>query len=493
MKKVYEIADLIEDAVVVGDKNAVCSTLERDSRKAKNGTLFAAIKGANFDGHDFLEDVAKKGATAVISEKNFTPPENMTLIQVPNLQDSLKKIAPFFHDFPAKSMRIIGITGTNGKTTTSFLIRHILREQGYKIGLIGTIQIMIEEEVIKTSNTTPDIIELQNILEKMKNSGVDYVVMEVSSHALAEGRIAGIEFDTAVFTNLTQDHLDFHKTMENYRDAKAKLFKILTKDATKENKCAVINIDDPAGEFMLNAVKCRHIRYGVDKNADIRATDVNTSSRGASFTLSGQNFSLPMDINLAGRFNVYNALAGIGVCLAEGVKIDDIKTALKNFQRVHGRFERVGGKNISVIVDYAHTPDGVENALKTARDIAQNRVIAVFGCGGDRDKTKRPIMGRIAAKLADIVIATSDNPRTEDPQSILSDVMVGVKENIGDKICESILDRKTAIYRAVELATDGDIIAILGKGHENYQILNTGRIHFDDGEVARDALKEYDK
>ena len=493
MKKIYEIAEKVEGAVIIGDKNALCSSLERDSRKATKGTLFVAIKGANFDGHDFLEDVLKKGATAVLSEKDFTPPEGLTLIRVPNLEESLKKIAPFFHDYPAKKMRIIGITGTNGKTTTSYLIRKILRDSGKKVGLIGTIQIMIEDEIIKTANTTPDIVELQSILDKMYNSGVNYVVMEVSSHALALDRVAGIEFDTAVFTNLTQDHLDFHKTMENYRDAKTKLFKSLTENITKPNKCAVVNIDDVSGEYMLKAADCKHITYSINSDSSLCAKNVDVTSKGTNFLLTGEYGETPINLHLTGYFNVYNTLAAIGACLAENVSLENIKNTLKNFERVAGRFERVGGKDIAVIVDYAHTPDGVENALKTARQIAKNRVIAVFGCGGDRDKTKRPIMGKIAANLADIVIATSDNPRTEDPENILNDVMAGVRENIGEKQVESILDRKAAIFRAIEIAKSGDIVAILGKGHENYQILNTGRIHFDDGEVAREALKEYGK
>ncbi|MBR3624715.1 MAG: UDP-N-acetylmuramoyl-L-alanyl-D-glutamate--2,6-diaminopimelate ligase [Selenomonadaceae bacterium] len=493
MKKINEIASLIEGAVVVGDGEIWCESLERDSRKVEKGALFAAIVGANVDGHDFLEDVCQKGAVAVISERDFTPPDGMTLIRVPNLTEALKKIAPFFHDYPAGKMRVIGITGTNGKTTTSYLIRHILRENGHKVGLIGTIQIMIEDEIIKTSNTTPDVVELQNILDKMQKNGVTHVVMEVSSHALSENRVAGIEFDTAVFTNLTQDHLDFHKTMENYKRAKAKLFELVSEKGDKVNKCAVVNVDDEAGKFMLDAAICKKLTYGIHNKADITAIKENITHKGTSFTLKGDFGEKSLNLHLTGEFNVYNALSAIGASIAEGVAVDNIISALESFDSVPGRFQRVGGKEISVIVDYAHTPDGVENALKTARKIAKNHVIAIFGCGGDRDRTKRPIMGRIAAALADVVIATSDNPRTEDPQKILDEVMVGVNEVAEAKLKESILDRKKAIFRGVELAKDGDIVVILGKGHENYQILNTGRIHFDDGEVAREALKEYGK
>lgn len=493
MKKIFEISGKIPGAVVIGDKNLICTGLERDSRKVTEGCLFVAIKGANFDGHDFLEDVQKKGAVAVLSEKDFTPPKDMTLIKVPNLENALKTIVPFFYDYPTQKMRIIGITGTNGKTTTSYLIRHILREQGKKVGLIGTIQIMIEDEIINASNTTPDIVELYSILSKMKTQEMDYVVMEVSSHALALERVAGVEFTSAIFTNLTQDHLDFHKTMKNYREAKTLLFKSLSKGIAKDNKCAVINIDDPAGDYMLQAADCKHITYSINGNSAICAKNVEVSSTGTNFTLTGEYGEAPIHLNLTGRFNVYNALGAIGALLGENIPLNSIKTSLQTFQNVAGRFERVGGKEISVIVDYAHTPDGVENALKTAREIAKNRIIAVFGCGGDRDKTKRPIMGQIAAKFADVVIATSDNPRTENPESILADVMAGVNESIGNNLCESILDRKTAIKRAVEIARPGDVVAILGKGHENYQILNTGKIHFDDREIAREALKEYNK
>ena len=289
---------------------------------------------------------------------------------------------------------------------------------------------MIGEEIYPVKNTTPNVIDLQHTLNEMREKNVDYVVMEVSSHALSENRIAGIEFDTAIFTNLTQDHLDYHKTMENYRDAKAKLFEIVSRAGTKTNKTAVINLDDAAGEIMLEHTTCNKITYGIEKNSDLQAVDVDVKAEGTSFSVG----DMKLNLHVTGIFNVYNVLAAIGATLAEKISPDVIKSALENFKSVHGRFEKIFADiPFTIIVDYAHTPDGVKNVLETARQIVKNRIITVFGCGGDRDNTKRPIMGRIAAELSDIVIATSDNPRTEDPEKILSEVVVGVKEKIGDK------------------------------------------------------------
>ena len=387
-------------------------------------------------------------------------------------------------------MRVVGITGTNGKTTTSYITRAILRKAGYKVGLIGTIQIMIEDEVLPIHNTTPDVVELQHTLAMMRDKGMDYVVMEVSSHALDQNRVAGIEFDTAVFTNLTQDHLDYHKTLENYMLAKAKLFDHVSETGCKQGKTAVVNIDDAAGATMLEHAKCQHLTYAIEKEADLRATDILVHANGAEFVLHHESFGeMPLKLHITGIFNVYNVMSAVGAALAEHIDAAVIKETLEAFTAVPGRFELVkAGQDFSIIVDYAHTPDGVENVLKTARKIAKKRIIAVFGCGGDRDRTKRPIMGRLAAELADVVIATSDNPRTEDPEFILSQVEEGVDEAIGTKHHELIVDRRHAIYRAIEMAETDDIVVILGKGHENYQILKDKTIHFDDKEEARAAV-----
>ena len=493
MKTLAQLAELVDGSAIHGDSNIEITGIEHDSRKVEAGTLFVCIAGFHVDGHKFIPQAVEKGAKAILTTRSIEElevPEGIAVLQVPELKEALDTIVPFFHDYPAQKLRVIGITGTNGKTTTSYLIRAILREAGYKVGLIGTIQIMMEEEVFPIHNTTPDVVELQHTLAIMRDKGMDYVVMEVSSHALDQNRVAGIEFDTAVFSNLTQDHLDYHKTLENYKLAKAKLFDLLGREGVKENKTAVVNADDEAGKTMLEHAHCRHLTYGIDNKAALQATNVEVLASGANFTLT-EEFLGEMDfkLHITGIFNVYNVMAAVGAAIAEKIDPAIIHKALVNFTSVPGRFELVkAGQDFSIIVDYAHTPDGVENVLNTARRIAKKKIIAVFGCGGDRDRTKRPIMGRLAAKLADVVIATSDNPRSEDPAFILSEVEAGVKETIGDKHHECIIDRREAIFRAVELAETDDIVIILGKGHEDYQILKDKTIHFDDKEVAREAV-----
>ncbi len=492
MKTLAQLAALVEGAVIVGNKELPVKGIEHDSRKVQAGTLFVCIPGVHVDGHSFIPKAVEAGATAILTTRDDVEvPAGIAVLRVPELQAALDTIVPYFYDYPGQAMRVIGITGTNGKTTTSYITRSILRHAGYKVGLIGTIQIMIEDEVYPIHNTTPDVVELQKTLAMMREKGMDYVVMEVSSHALDQERVAGIEFDTAVFTNLTQDHLDYHKTMENYMLAKAKLFDKVSQPGKKQGKTAVVNIDDAAGKTMLEHAKCQHIAYAIDNAAaDLRATDVNVLACGARFTLNHASFGkMPLDLHITGIFNVYNVMSAVGAALAEHIDARVIAQALAEFTAVPGRFELVkAGQNFTIIVDYAHTPDRVQNVLETARKIAKKRIIAVFGCGGDRDNTKRPIMGRLAGQLADVVIATSDNPRTEDPQRILDMVEAGVEETIGDKHHEKIIDRREAICRAVELAEKDDIVAILGKGHENYQILKDKTIHFDDREEARAAV-----
>lgn len=491
MKTIQQLAQIVEGATIIGDKETIITGIEHDSRKAETGTLFVCIKGVHVDGHKFISQAVNAGAKAILTTRETVEvPAGVAILRVPDLNKALDTIVPYFHDYPARSMRIIGITGTNGKTTTSYITRAILRAAGYRVGLIGTIQIMIEDEVYPIHNTTPDVVELQHTLAIMRDKGMDYVVMEVSSHALDQDRVAGIEFDTAVFTNLTQDHLDYHKTLENYMLAKAKLFDKVSEAGVKNGKTAVVNIDDAAGKVMLEHAKCRHRTYAIDKKADLRATAINVLASGANFTLNNEAFGkMPLKLHITGIFNVYNVMSAVGAALAENIESAVIAKVLQEFTSVPGRFELVkAGQDFSIIVDYAHTPDGVENVLKTARKIAKKKIIAVFGCGGDRDRTKRPIMGRLAAELADVVIATSDNPRSEDPEFILNEVETGVKEKIGNKQHEKIVDRRQAIFRAVALAQTDDIVVILGKGHENYQILKDKTIHFDDKEVAREAV-----
>ncbi|WP_110953225.1 UDP-N-acetylmuramoyl-L-alanyl-D-glutamate--2,6-diaminopimelate ligase [Anaerosinus massiliensis] len=490
-KNLKQMIDLLPGCQVYGEKDKKIEMIAHDSRKVNANMLFVCITGATVDGHNYIEQAVKNGAVAVLVEKDVVVPDDITVIRVQDVKASIQAIVPYFYDYPARKMRMIGITGTNGKTTTSYLIRAILRTAGFKVGVIGTIQILIEDRVLPIHNTTPDVIDLQSILAEMADCGMDYVVMEVSSHALAQNRVAGCEFDAAVFTNVTQDHLDYHKTFENYIAAKAKLFaSLVDENNAKSNKNAIVNLDDDASQAMLDQTKCNVLTYGVKKKSDIIAQDICVLARGANFTVTGDFGSMPLNLKITGVFNVYNVMGAIGAALAEGIDEKVIRETLEAFTSVPGRFELVDeGQNFSVIVDYAHTPDGLENILKTAREIAENRIITVFGCGGDRDRTKRPIMGRIATELSDVVIATSDNPRTEDPEFILSQVEEGVLAVLGDKQHEKITDRKTAIHQAISIAEAGDIVIIAGKGHEDYQILKDRTIHFDDKEIAREAIR----
>ena len=493
-KELNEILNFIDGYEIFGEDNRIITGIEQDSRKVTMGSLFACIKGAKVDGHDFVNQAIDKGAVAILAEKEVAVPDNVSLIIVEDVREIIKTIVPYFYNYPARSMRVIGITGTNGKTTTSYLTRNILRSAGYKVGVIGTIQIMIEDEILPIENTTPDIIELQKILYKMFEKGIDYVVMEISSHALELERIISCEIDVAAFTNLTQDHLDFHKSIENYTKAKAKLFTLLGKsDNVKQSKSAVINIDDNASESMLEAV-CEGVNvitYGINNEASLKAENLKVLAKGACFDIIGDFGVVSLNLKITGIFNVYNVMTAVGIALAEKIDITVIKEALENSDCVAGRFELVDeGQAFSVIVDYAHTPDGLENILKTAKQIAKNRIITVFGCGGDRDRTKRPIMGRIATELSDIVIATSDNPRSEDPNFILSEIEEGIIPVLGNKKYEKIPERYEAIKKAIDIATNDDIVIIAGKGHENYQILKTKTIHFDDRETAGQLLRE---
>ncbi len=487
------IQEKIPGAQLKGNPNAEIKDIVQDSREVTGGAMFVAMEGLHVDGHKFIPGAIADGAVAVMttrSAEEIGTQADISVLTVPDIDAALKAVVPWFYDYPAQKMRMVGITGTNGKTTTSYLVRHLLRAAGHRVGLIGTIQNMIEDEVIPTHNTTPNIIDLQRLLARMYKDGMTHVVMEVSSHALDMGRVVGCEYDTAAFSNLTQDHLDYHGTMENYCLAKAKLFDSLSAEAQKSNKKAIVNIDDPAGKVMLEHAKCDHVTYSVkDETASLRALDIKLTGTGASFTVQGEFGQVRISLKITGLFNVYNVLAAFGCAMAEGVPVEVIEENLPLFNGVPGRFEAIDkGQKFGVVVDYSHTPDGLENVLRAAREIAENRVIVVFGCGGDRDRTKRPIMGRIAAELADVVVVTSDNPRSEDPDFILSEIVPGVEEKIGGKQYEVIADRRQAIFRAIKLAQEGDMVVIAGKGHEDYQILKDKTIHFDDREQAREAL-----
>ena len=493
MKQLQDIVKTLQTPHIEGNTTVEVLDITADSRAVKAGSLFIALDGATVDGHNYVNKAVEAGAVAVLVSKPVEVSGDVCVITVEDTRKAMMACVPYFFDYPANSMRMIGVTGTNGKTTTTHMIRHILKGQGYKVGVIGTVHIMIGDTSYPIHNTTPDVVDLQHILHQMVEEGVTHCVMEVSSHALALGRVSGVEYDTAVFTNLTQDHLDFHKTFENYLAAKCKLFEqVSASNQTKSGKGAIINIDDEYGHRVIEKTTAPIITYSIDGKGTLNAHDVEMTPKSSRYTVSYDGNDYTVAMNTTGLFNVYNTLAAIGACLLEGISMEDIDKALKTFSAVPGRFELIEeGQPFAVVVDYAHTPDGLENILQTAKAIQENRIIVVFGCGGDRDATKRPIMGRIAAEYGDVVYVTSDNPRTEDPVKIVKDVEVGVKEGLREgSHYEVIVDRREAIQHAIQNAKPGDIVLIAGKGHEDYQILKDKTIHFDDREEARAALKE---
>ncbi|KAF0198025.1 MAG: UDP-N-acetylmuramoyl-L-alanyl-D-glutamate--2 6-diaminopimelate ligase [Bacillota bacterium] len=482
--------DLLQHAPVMelrGD--ATVTGVTHSSSEVRPGNIFVAIKGARVDGHDFITQALAQGAGGVITTRPVDLPAQIAWALAEDSRIVLSIIAAAFYGHPSRSLRLVGITGTNGKTTTAFLIRAILREQGLQTGMIGTVQIEVGQEIIPVKFTTPEAHDLQALLKRMKDSGISHAVMEVSSHSLVQHRVDNVEYDTAVFTNLTQDHLDLHGTMEDYFAAKAQLFTRLGVNAIKPAKTAVINVDDPWGQRLVSITSVRVMSYAIDCSADITAQNIKSGSLGSSFVLVTPQGEIECSISTPGKHSIYNALAAAGAGLAEGCSLQAIAQGLQ-MPPVPGRMEQVNeGQSFAVFIDYAHSPDGLENVLQAARGFACDRVIVVFGCGGDRDRGKRPLMGAIAAKLSDVAILTSDNPRSEDPLRIIEDVLPGF---YGASAANRVIvepDRRNAIQRAIFLAEDNDVVLITGKGHENYQIFRGGTVYFDDREEARTALR----
>ena len=489
-KQLQQIIGLLPEVNVIGTTDKIITDVTADSRVVQPGSLFIALKGVHADGHKFLGKAAEAGATAALVEDVPAEiPDGLTLLQVKDVRGAMETVAPYFFDYPGKAMRMIGVTGTNGKTTSTNIIRQVLTSAGFKCGMIGTINVMIGEESIVSHNTTPDVVDLQKFLYRMKEGGCQYVVMEVSSHALALKRVAGIEFDTAVLTNITEDHLDFHKTMEAYRDAKSLLFEHLT-DGNKPNKTAVFNADEPASEIIEGRTRAPYLTYGMGKENHIYPLAYEVGAKGMHLCLHTPAGDMDLRLNITGKFNVYNVMCAVGALLAEKIDKGEIEKVLNGFAGVPGRFQLVeAGQPYTVIVDYAHTPDGLENVLNTARLITKGRLWVVFGCGGDRDNKKRPIMGKIALDLADDVVVTSDNPRSEDPEKIIDQIEVALQPVPEGKTVTRLADRKEAIEYALAHAKEQDVILIAGKGHENYQILKDKTIHFDDKEVVEEYWK----
>ncbi|GAV21770.1 UDP-N-acetylmuramoyl-L-alanyl-D-glutamate--2,6-diaminopimelate ligase [Carboxydothermus pertinax] len=471
---------------VITFSNLEVTGIEHDSRKVQPGYIFVAIRGYAVDGHDFIAEVVAKQPSLIVAEEERPEIEKVNYLLVKDSRRALALLARTFYGNPTAKLGVIGVTGTNGKTTVTHLIVSLLERLGYRTGLIGTVYNRIGEKILPVTNTTPDALSLQRLLAEMVVDGVSYVAMEVSSHALALQRVWGIEFKTGVFTNLTQDHLDFHETMENYFNAKKMLFEIL---ADQKTFPGVINLDDPYGQRILKEVSHSFITYGIKEKADVRAKNIKLTNNGTTFTLYHQQGEYPVNLKLLGLFNVYNTLAAVAALMALGFPLDLIVQNLPFLNPVPGRFELIDeGQEFAVIVDYAHTPDGLENILQSVRAITAGRVISVFGCGGDRDRTKRPKMGEISAKLADITIITSDNPRTEDPEAIINEIEKGVLET-PNRVYLKEVDRKKAIKTALLMAKPGDTVVIAGKGHEDYQIIGTTKYPFDDRVVAREILR----
>ncbi len=462
-------------------KDIEISNITTNSLEVKKGFLFVAIEGVNVDGHSFIEEAKKNGAVAVLAQKDTGV--DIPHILTANTRNALSVLWGNFYHNPAKALRLIGVTGTNGKTTTTYLTHHILSENNIKAGLIGTVENIIGEVKEPSKYTTPEPSALQELLSKMREQDVRDVVMEVSSHSLSQDRVAGLFFEVGAFTNLTRDHLDYHKTMEGYLAEKLKLMDRCNK--------AVINVDDEYGTEFIKRAKGKVITYGIEKQADFRATNIKHSPNGSDFTLVYPEGKINAFIGIPGQFSVYNALCSLAISDCLGIDMQKAVEALKKASGVNGRMEIVKtNENFSIIIDYAHTPDGLLNAVKTLKEIPkEGKLIVLFGCGGDRDKTKRPMMGKIAGELADFVIVTSDNPRTENPHSIINDILKGMK-NIKIPF-EVIADRKDAIHFAIENAKQGDVILLAGKGHETYQILKDKTIHFDEREVIAEILHSH--
>lgn len=488
-----DLATYLIASEISGDENVDCQGICFDSRQVNRGDLFLCLPGYTVDGHQYAKQAAEQGASALVVQR-FLEEVPLPQLKVKDSRLAMAVLGNVFFDYPSNHLKAIGITGTNGKTTTTYLIERILLDQGMKPGLIGTIERRFDGKAVPMPRTTPEALDLQRYLHEMVQEDASHCVMEVSSHALEQGRVKGTHFRTAVFTNLTQDHLDYHETMEAYRAAKGLFFSRLGNEYPQdptERSYAVLNVDDAASDYFAKLTSAETITYGVDHQADVRASSISVAARGTTFHIETFRGSADITLRMVGKFNVYNALAAIATTLLEGIPLESIKESLESIQGVEGRVEAVDeGQSFTVIVDYAHTPDGLENVLRTVNEFAKGRVICVFGCGGDRDRKKRPIMGKIAAKYGDHVIITSDNPRTEDPVLILKDIEAGlIEDNIPLERYELIVDRHAAIQKAIEMASHDDVVLIAGKGHETYQIIGKEVHDFDDRLIAKEAIR----
>lgn len=479
----------IPTRTVVGPVDRDVESIAYDSRRVQRNSLFVALRGEKSDGHQFIERAIEKGATVIVAERE-TQQARATWVQVENSRQALADLATVFYDRPAQRLKLAAVTGTNGKTTTTFLIKHICEKAGLRCGLLGTVRYEIGERVLPAVRTTPESLEIQELLAQIAHAGCKAAAMEVSSHALAQERTRGLEWDVAVFTNLTQDHLDFHGTMESYFESKLKLFTGLAQQQQKKKKAiAVVNIDDRFGQQLVDRLgkEVPVVTYGLGARADFRASGYRPEFAATSFQLNARGKSYLVRVPLIGRFNVSNSLAALAAASSLGINLRDAVLSLGKSPQVPGRLEAVPAKRqFQVFVDYAHTPDALLNVLKTVRELSPRKLIVVFGCGGDRDRQKRPLMAAAADQNADFSIITSDNPRKEDPDAIIDEVEKGFRSDRYEKIT----DRAEAIARAIALAQPRDIVVIAGKGHEGYQEFADNTVPFDDLQVARRALED---
>ncbi|MGB3161361.1 UDP-N-acetylmuramoyl-L-alanyl-D-glutamate--2,6-diaminopimelate ligase [Carnobacterium sp.] len=486
MKAIELIAPLvIKGTSIKISQELSISKITQDTREVEKGSLFICIVGALQDGHNLVEEAVGKGAALIVASEKVNAA--VPVVYVGDTTKAMAILADRFYHQPSQKLRVIGVTGTNGKTTVTHLLDQIFRNHGETTGVIGTMYRRIGDDLFTTKNTTPDSITLQKTLSEMNHAGVTTCSMEVSSHSLVQGRVWGTDFDIAVFTNLSQDHLEYHHTMEEYAHAKELLFSQLGNSYKNSHpKYAILNVDDSVGRSYKNKTAAQIYSYGIEVEADFRALNLKTTNKGTSFTLLFQEKDYPVHMQMIGKFNVSNALAAIATAYASGMELSSIIDSMEKIKGVRGRFEVVqGDQDYTVIVDYAHTPDGLLNVLGAVNEIKKGEVYCIVGCGGDRDRTKRPIMAEVAYTHSDHVIFTSDNPRTEDPQEILNEMVVNLE--VGSY--QMIKDRRKAIQTAINQATTNDIILIAGKGHEDYQIIGTEKIHFDDVEEVEKAIK----
>lgn len=482
--KIYEMLEKLTYDIVQGDVNQEIKHLCWDSRRVKSYSLFITVKNKNVDRHDFVLEAIKSGAIAIVVERDVDDvPNHITVIKVKDSRRAMAVIANNFYKEPSKKLKLVGVTGTNGKTSVTYFISAILHSLGIQTGMISTIENSIGDsklDTVKLNPTTPDAIELQSSFVEMIDKGVTHSVMEVTSAALSQERVYNCDFDIGVFTNLTRDHLDEHGTMENYKKAKMKLFSMC--------KDAVINTDDPMGKEIEKNANCPITTYGIDTKADFRASSIMYSNEIVSFSLSHNEVITDVSINIPGKFSVYNALAAIASCSLLGFTLDEIIEGISKINTIPGRFQVVqNDQDILTVVDYAHSPDGLKNILSSVKKIAKGKIITVFGCGGNRDTTKRSIMGEIAGNYSDFCIITSDNPRNEDPLKIIEDIESGILKT--QCPYEKMIDRKHAILKALDKANSGDTVIIAGKGHENYQIIKDDIIYFSDSDILVEYFK----